>query len=245
MRVGVLARKLGMTQRFLDDGTRLPVTVLTLDGCQVVRTSAAVQDGVVSVQLGFGTVKTSRVSKPLRGYFAKQGVEPKRHLQECLVTAVNAPEQGAVLQADHFIPGQFVDVAGITIGRGFAGPMKRHNFGGLRASHGVSISHRSHGSTGGRQDPGKTFKNKKMAGHMGQVQVTTQNLKVVAVDVDRGLLFVKGCVPGGENTIVYVKDAVKKRQPVKLPAPGSFRLTKSVQVDVPVADVVAGGNDAA
>ncbi|MCA3270193.1 MAG: 50S ribosomal protein L3 [Alphaproteobacteria bacterium] len=241
-RVGSIARKLGMTQRFQADGSRVPVTVLSLEGCQVVATRTVPNRTDIGVQLGLGAVKASRVNKAAKGYFAKQGVEPKQHLKEFRVEVKDAPEVGSIIKADHFVVGQFIDVAGITIGRGFAGAMKRHNFGGLRATHGVSVSHRSHGSTGGRQDPGKVFKGKKMAGHMGQVQVTAQNLVVVATDVERGLVFVHGNVPGCENSIVFIKDSVKKKQKVALPTPGSFSVP-GAEAQQP-ADVVGGGDAA-
>lgn len=210
MRTGLIAKKLGMTRVFTESGDHLPVTVLQVEECQVTQKKTNDTDGYTAVQLGMGKVKPSRVSKPLIGHFAKAKVEPKAYVAEFRVSDANLLEVGAEVKADHFQPGQFIDVAGITIGKGFAGAMKRHNFGGLRASHGVSISHRSHGSTGQRQDPGRVFKNKKMAGHMGQRRRTQQNLKVVQIDVARGLILVHGSVPGAKGSLVSIKDAVKK-----------------------------------
>ena len=223
MRSGVIARKLGMTRLFMEDGRQVPVTVLQLDKCQVVAQRTAERDGYTAVQLGAGTAKAKRVSAPMRGHFAKAEVEPKRKLAEFRVSPDNLIEVGAELSADHYLPGQFVDIAGTTIGKGFQVVMKRHNFGGLRASHGVSISHRSHGSTGQCQDPGKVFKGKKMAGHMGAVRVTTQNLQVVRTDADRGLIMVKGAVPGSKGGWVTVKDAVKKALPDEVARPAALR----------------------
>ena len=188
MRTGLIAQKVGMTRVFGDKGTHVPVTVLKIDGCQVVAARTQERDGYSAVQLGVGTRKVSRTSKPMRGHFAKAQVEPKRKLAEFRVSADNLIDVGLELSAEHFVAGQKVDVTGTSIGKGFQGAMKRHNFGGLRASHGVSVSHRSHGSTGQCQDPGKVFKGKKMAGHMGQATVTTQNLEIVRTDADRGLL---------------------------------------------------------
>src|SRR5690606_19510986 len=190
MRSGVIAKKLGMTRLFLEDGRQVPVTVLSLEGLQVVAQRTPEKDGYAAVQLGAGTAKAKRTSKPMRGHFAKAKVEPKRKLAEFRVSPSNLIDVGEEITADHYFAGQYVDVAGTSIGKGFAGAMKRHNFGGLRASHGTSISHRSHGSTGQCQDPGKVFKGKKMAGHMGAVRVTTQNLQVVRTDPERGLIMV-------------------------------------------------------
>lgn len=223
MRTGVITQKVGMTRLFLEDGRHVPVTVLKLDGCQVVAQRTAEKDGYTAVQLGSGLAKVKRVSKAERTRFAKAEVEPKKKIAEFRVTADNLLAVGDELTAEHFVPGQLVDVSGITIGRGFAGPMKRHNFRGLEASHGVSISHRSHGSTGGRQDPGKTFKNKKMAGHMGQVLVTTQNVEVVRTDAERGLIMIKGAVPGSKGGWVMVRDAAKADLPKDAPKPGAVR----------------------
>lgn len=210
MRTGVIAKKLGMSRIFDADGRSVPVTVLHVDNCQVVQAKTAEKDGYTAVQLGLVDKKPSRVSKALIGHFAKAKVAPKYKLAEFRVSTDNLIEVGASVKADHFVPGQFVDVQGITIGKGFAGAMKRHNFAGLEASHGVSISHRSHGSTGQRQDPGRVFKGKKMAGHMGARQRTQQNLKVVSVDADKGLILIKGSVPGAKGMVVSVADAVKK-----------------------------------
>src|SRR6185295_3833160 len=217
MRTGLIAQKLGMTRIFAEDGSHVPVTVLKVDNCQVVDVRTEDKHGYNAVQLGIGKAKVKNVSKAQRGHFAKAKVEPKRKLAEFRVSKDALLEVGAEISAAHFVPGQFVDVAGITIGKGFQGVMKRWNFGGLEASHGVSISHRSHGSTGGRQDPGRTFKNKKMAGHLGQDRITTLNLEVAAVDADKGLIMVKGAVPGGKNGYVLVRDAVKKERPADAP----------------------------
>jgi len=223
MRSGLIAQKVGMTRVFSDDGNHVPVTVLKVDNCQVVAVRTEETDGYTAVQLGVGTAKVKNVTKPMRGHFAKAKVEPKRKLVEFRVSADALLDIGAELSAAHFVPGQFVDVTGTSIGKGFAGGMKRWNFGGLRATHGVSVSHRSLGSTGNRQDPGKTFKNKKMAGHLGDERVTTLNLKVVQVDGDQGLILVKGAVPGGENGYVLVRDAIKRKAPDGLPFPAGLR----------------------
>ncbi len=223
MRTGLIARKVGMTRLFGEDGAHLPVTVLAVDDCEVVATRSQDKDGYTALQLGVGKAKVKNVTKPMRGHFAKAKVEPKRKLAEFRVSPDAVVAVGSRINVDHFVPGQFVDVAGITVGKGFAGVMKRYNFRGLRASHGVSISHRSHGSTGQRQDPGRTFKNKKMAGHMGQVRATAQNLKVVAIDGPRGLIMVKGAVPGSAGGFVFVTDAVKRALPKEAPFPASFK----------------------
>src|SRR5579862_6769306 len=225
MRSGVIAQKLGMTRVFTDGGEHVPVTVLKLDGCQVVAQRTKEHNGYTAVQLGIGRAKVKNVSKAERGRFAVAKVEPKLKLAEFRVEEETLLPVGAEITADHFVVGQFVDVTGTSKGKGFAGPMKRWNFGGLRASHGVSISHRSHGSTGGRQDPGKTFKNKKMAGHLGVERVTTLNLRVVQTDVERGLILVEGAVPGVKGGWITVRDAVKKRLPDGVPKPGKFKLT--------------------
>lgn len=223
MRSGLIAQKVGMTRIFTEDGTHVPVTVLKVDTCQVVSTRSVDKDGYVAIQLGAGAAKVKNVAKPVRGQFAKAKVEPKKKVAEFRVAPENVLEVGAELSAAHFIPGQFVDIIGTTIGKGFAGVMKRHNFRGLEATHGVSVSHRSHGSTGQRQDPGRVFKGKKMAGHMGDVQVTTQNLKIVSTDADRGLILVKGSVPGAEGSWVLVKDAVKRKLPEGVPFPAALK----------------------
>jgi len=223
MRTGLIAQKLGMTRLFTEDGTHVPVTVLRVDNCQVVAQRTAEKDGYTALQLGVGAAKVKNVTKPNRGHFAKAKVEPKAKLVEFRVSEDALVEIGAEITVGHFVAGQYVDVVGTSIGKGYAGGMKRHNFGGLRATHGVSISHRSLGSTGQRQSPGKTFKNKKMAGHLGAVRVTTQNLQVVAADVARGVLMLKGAVPGSEGGWVLVKDAAKRRAPEGLPFPAALR----------------------
>jgi large subunit ribosomal protein L3 len=224
-RSGLLAQKVGMTRVLQEDGEQVPVTVLRVDQCQVVAVRTAEKDGYTALQLGVGKAKVKNVSKQQRGHFAKAKVEPKKKLVEFRVSADAMLEVGAEISADHFVPGQFVDVVGTSIGKGFAGAMKRWNFSGLEASHGVSISHRSHGSTGNRQDPGKTFKGKKMAGHLGDERVTVQSLRVVSADAARGILMVRGAVPGAEGSYVLVKDAAKKKQPkdVKLPFPAAVK----------------------
>ncbi|HET7882413.1 MAG TPA: 50S ribosomal protein L3 [Acetobacteraceae bacterium] len=221
-RTGLLAKKLGMTRIFRDDGSHVPVTVLHLDGLQVVAQRTAEKDGYDAVQLGWGRAKVKNVSQPNRGHFAKSKVEPKARLAEFRVEGDALLEPGATLSAEHFTVGQFVDVCGTTKGKSFAGAMKRWNFSGLEASHGVSISHRSHGSTGNRQDPGKTFKNKKMAGHLGVERVTTLNLEVAAVDAEKGLLMIKGAVPGAKGGFVLVRDAVKRARPAEAPYPAAL-----------------------
>ncbi len=233
MRSGVIAKKVGMTRLFMEDGKQIPVTVLQLDNLQVVAQRTAEKDGYTAVQLGAGTAKAKRTSKAMRGHFAAAKVEPKRKIVEFRVAEDNLIEVGAEISANHYLDGQFVDVSGTSIGKGFAGAMKRHNFGGLRATHGVSISHRSHGSTGQCQDPGKVFKGKKMAGHMGAAKVTTQNLQVVRTDADRGLVFIKGAVPGSKGGWVTIKDAVKKAAPADLPLPAGIK-TADVAAEAPV-----------
>jgi large subunit ribosomal protein L3 len=223
LRSGVIAKKLGMTRLFLEDGRQVPVTVLQLDGCQVVAQRTLEKDGYSAVQLGAGAAKAKRTTAAMRGHFAKAKVEPKRKIAEFRVSPDNMIGVGEELTADHYFAGQYVDIAGTSIGKGFAGVMKRHNFGGLRASHGVSISHRSHGSTGQCQDPGKVFKGKKMAGHLGAVRVTTQNLQVVRTDSDRGLIMVKGSVPGSKGGWVTIKDAVKKPVPENAVRPAGLK----------------------
>ena len=223
MRTGLLARKLGMTRVFTAEGNHVPVTVLAIDNCQVVAVRTPEKDGYSALQLGVGKAKVKNVSKPQRGHFARAEVEPKARLAEFRVSEDAVVAVGSEITAGHFVAGQRVDVVGTSIGKGFAGAMKRHNFGGLRASHGVSISHRSHGSTGQRQSPGKTFKNKKMAGHLGAERVTVQSLEVISTDPERGLLLLKGAVPGSKGGFVMVKDAVKRRPPDGLPFPASLR----------------------
>jgi large subunit ribosomal protein L3 len=223
MRTGVIAKKLGMARFFDEAGTHVPVTVLSLEGCQVVAQRTQDKDGYVALQLGAGAKKAKNTSKAMRGHFAKAEVEPKRTIMEFRVSEDMLIDVGAELTADHYLPGQKIDITGTTVGKGFQGAMKRWNFGGMRATHGVSVSHRAHGSTGQRQDPGKTFKGKKMAGHLGQETVTTLNLTVWRVDVERGLILVKGAVPGTEGSFVKIRDAVKIAAPKDIPTPGAFR----------------------
>lgn len=226
MRSGVIAQKLGMTRVFTEAGEHVPVTVLKIDQCKVVAHRTVEKNGYTALQLGAGLAKVKNVSRAERGHFAVAKVEPARQLAEFRVSPDNMIDVGAEITADHFIEGQYVDVTGTSIGRGFAGSMKRHNFGGLRASHGVSVSHRSHGSTGQRQDPGKVFKGKKMAGHMGDARVTTQNLKVIKTDSERGLVMVRGAVPGSKGGWVLLRDAVKSAIPENAPKPGAARGAK-------------------
>ena len=243
MRTGVLAKKLGMTRFFDEAGAHVPVTVLSLEGCQVVGHRTADRDGYVALQLGAGKKKVKNTSQPLRGHFAKALVEPKAVVAEFrLADEGELIELGAEITADHYVAGQRVDIQGTTIGKGFQGAIKRWNFGGMRATHGVSVSHRAHGSTGQRQDPGKVFKGKKMAGHLGVETVTTQNLTVVRVDVERGLIMIKGAVPGAEGGYVKVRDAIKRAAPADAPKPGAFRARAfdtvadtSVEVPAPAA----------
>ena len=234
MRTGLIAQKLGMTRRFDENGTHVPVTVLKLDNVQIVAQRTTDTDGYTALQLGWGAAKVKNVSKPMRGHFAKAKVEPKRKLTEFRVADDALVDVGTELSATHFVPGQFVDVCGTSIGKGFAGAMKRHNFKGLRASHGVSVSHRSHGSTGQCQGPGKVFKGKKMAGHMGAAKVTTQNLQVVKTDLDRGLIMIKGAVPGSKGGWVTVKDAVKKPLPDGVPFPAAIKVAEAAADSAPV-----------
>ena len=229
MRSGVIAQKVGMSRIFTEAGEHVPVTVLRLGNCQVVAHRTKDKNGYVAVQLGAGSRKIKNVGKAERGRFAVAKIEPKRELAEFRVDENGLIPVGAEITADHFIVGQFVDVTGTSIGKGFAGPMKRWNFAGLRASHGVSISHRSHGSTGGRQDPGKTFKNKKMAGHLGHERITTQNLRVVSIDAERGLIMLSGSVPGSEGGYVFIKDAAKRKMPKDLPFPAALRKAASAE----------------
>src|SRR5579859_611021 len=223
MRTGVIAKKLGMARFFDEAGTHVPVTVLSLEGCTVVAQRTQDKDGYVALQLGAGAKKPKNTSKAMRGHFAKAEVEPRHELAEFRVSEDMLIDVGAEITADHFLAGQKIDVTGTTVGKGFQGAMKRWNFGGMRATHGVSVSHRAHGSTGQRQDPGKTFKGKKMAGHLGQETVTTLNLTVWRVDVERGLILVKGAVPGTEGDFVKIRDAVKIAAPKDIPTPGAFR----------------------
>lgn len=223
MRTGLIARKVGMTRVFMEDGGHVPVTVLHVDNVQVVAQRTQEKDGYTAVQLGIGQAKVKNVTKAQRGHFAKAKVEPKRKLVEFRVSPENLVDVGAELSAAHFLPGQKVDVTGTSIGKGFAGVLKRWNFGGLRATHGVSVSHRSHGSTGNRQDPGKVFKGKKMAGHMGDRRITTQNLEIVSTDAERNLVMIKGAVPGSDGGYVLIADAVKQPQPKDLPLPAALR----------------------
>ena len=223
LRSGVIAKKVGMTRLFMEDGKQIPVTVLQLDKLQVVAQRTAEKDGYSAVQLGAGSAKAKRTSQAMRGHFAAAKVEPKRKIAEFRVSPENLIGVGEEIIASHYFEGQYVDVSGTSIGKGFQGAMKRWNFGGLRASHGVSISHRSHGSTGQCQDPGKVFKGKKMAGHMGAARVTTQNLQVVKTDADRGLIMVKGAVPGSKGGWVTIKDAVKKATPENVIYPAALK----------------------
>jgi large subunit ribosomal protein L3 len=248
VRTGVIAKKMGMTRLFQDDGRHVPVTVLALENNQVVSHKTADRDGYVAVQLGAGTAKAKNVAKPQRGHFGKAEVEPKARLVEFRVAQDALVDVGAEIAADHFVPGQLVDVSGHTQGKGFQGGMKRWGFGGLRATHGVSVSHRSLGSTGQRQDPGKVFKGKKMAGHMGDKERTQQNLEIVSTDVERGLLFVKGSVPGHKGTWLTVKDSVKVARHVDAPYPASIRTAAATEAananepapaDTPAEDVTA------
>jgi large subunit ribosomal protein L3 len=228
MRSGVIAKKLGMTRLFLEDGKQIPVTVLQLDNLQVVAQRTADRDGYTAVQLGAGLAKAKRTTAAMRGHFAKANVEPKRKIAEFRVTPDCMLDVGEEIIADHYFEGQYVDVSGTSIGKGFQGAMKRHNFGGLRASHGVSVSHRSHGSTGQCQDPGKVFKGKKMAGHMGSARITTQNLQVIKTDSDRGIIMVRGAVPGSKGGWVTIKDAVKKAVSENAIFPAALRSAAAV-----------------
>ncbi|MEO0910001.1 MAG: 50S ribosomal protein L3 [Pseudomonadota bacterium] len=240
MRSGLIAQKLGMTRVYNDAGEQIPVTVLKVDNLQVVAQRTEEKNGYTAVQLGAGLAKVKNTTKPMRGHFAAAKVEPKRKLAEFRVSADNMLDVGVELSAEHFVAGQKVDVTGTSIGKGFAGAMKRHNFGGLRASHGVSISHRSHGSTGQCQDPGKVFKGKKMAGHMGSTRVTTQNLEVVRTDADRGLLLVKGAVPGSKGSWITVRDSIKKGIPSDAPLPAAIKGGAAAPVEEAPAENTEG-----
>jgi large subunit ribosomal protein L3 len=233
MRTGLVGKKVGMTRVFSAEGAHVPVTVLHIEGCQVVAQRTEEKDGYTAVQLGVGRAKANRVSQGMRGHFAKAEVEPKAKLVEFRVSLDGLVDVGAEITTEHFIPGQYVDVTGTSVGKGFAGAMKRHNFGGLRASHGVSVSHRSHGSIGQCQDPGRVFKGKKMAGHMGDVRVTQQSLQIVKTDAARGLILVKGSIPGSAGSWITIKDSVKKAAPEGLPMPAAIR-TAQVEAPAPV-----------
>ncbi|MGR3716922.1 MAG: 50S ribosomal protein L3 [Thermohalobaculum sp.] len=241
MRSGIIAKKLGMTRLFMEDGRQIPVTVLQMENLQVVAQRLPEKDGYTAVQLGAGNARAKNTTQPMRGHFARASVAPKRKLVEFRVAPENMIDVGAEITADHFVSGQYVDVAGTSIGKGFAGAMKRHNFKGLRASHGVSVSHRSLGSTGQCQDPGKVFKGKKMAGHMGAARVTVQNLEVIRTDADRGLIMIKGAVPGSKGGWVTVRDAVKRRAPDGLPTPAAIRAVEAAEAPAPEAPVEAHG----
>ncbi len=245
MRSGVIAQKVGMTRVFTDDGRNIPVTVLKLNNCQVVAHRTKEKDGYTALQLGVGKAKVKRCTKALRGHFATVEVEPKRKVAEFRVSPENLIDVGAEITADHFVAGQYVDVSGISIGKGFAGAIKRHNFGGTRATHGVSAVHRSLGSTGQCQDPGKVFKGKKMAGHMGAERVTTQNLEVVQTDIERGLIMVRGAVPGSKGGWVFLRDATKRKLPEGVPFPGAFRLPEGKVTVAPEIAAAAEGEPAA
>jgi large subunit ribosomal protein L3 len=236
MRTGVIAKKMGMTRLFQDDGRHVPVTVLQLEALQVIARREKDRDGYTAVQLGAGVAKVKNVAKPQRGQFGAAEVEPKAIVHEFRVTEDNLLDVGAEISAEHFVAGQFVDIQGRTQGKGFAGAMKRWGFGGLRATHGVSVSHRSHGSTGNRQDPGKVFKNKKMAGHMGDRNRTQQNLEVVGTDAERGLIFIKGSVPGSKGGWLFVKDAVKLKPHAEAPKPAGLKAANTNTVEAPAAD---------
>ncbi|MEP5528079.1 MAG: 50S ribosomal protein L3 [Paracoccaceae bacterium] len=244
MRSGVIAQKVGMTRIYNDAGEHVPVTVLRLENCQVVAHRTEEKNGYTALQVGAGLAKVKNTVKALRGHFAVAKVEPKRTLAEFRVSSDNLIDVGAEITADHYVEGQFVDVTGNSIGKGFAGAMKRHNFSGLRATHGVSISHRSHGSTGQCQDPGRVFKGKKMAGHMGAARVTTQNLEVVKTDTSRGLIMVKGAVPGSKGGWVTVKDAVKKPFPDQVPFPAALKADAAPVADAPADAAPAEGGEA-
>ncbi len=247
-RTGLIGRKLGMTRLFGEGGAHIPVTVVDVAGNVVVAQRNAERDGYVAVQLGYGVAKPKNVTQPQRGHFAKAEVEPRRRLKEFRVTDDAVVGVGAELAANHFLEGQLVDVVGETIGKGFAGAMKRHGFHGLRASHGVSVSHRSHGSTGNSQDPGRVWKGKKMAGQMGARQRTTQHLEVVRVDVDRGLLMLKGAVPGADGGFLYISDAVRRPMPEGAPVPAALKSAPGPQaapaIEAPATDVQSENGEA-
>lgn len=241
MRTGVVAKKIGMSRYFTEGGLDVPVTLLQVEDCQVVSIKTAKENGYNAVQVGAGKVKVKNVSKSLRGHFAKAKVEPSAKVVEFRVAENALLEPGQQISVDHYVVGQYIDVAGWTQGKGFQGVMKRHNFAGLEASHGVSISHRSHGSTGQRQDPGKVFKNKKMAGHMGTVRATTQNLEIVAIDSENNLLVVCGAIPGSKGSFVLVYDAIKRALPAEAPFPAGIKggAKKEVVAEAPAAEGAA------
>jgi large subunit ribosomal protein L3 len=240
MRSGVIAQKVGMTRVYNDAGEHVPVTVLRMENCQVVAQRTQEKNGYTAVQLGVGLAKVKNTAKAMRGHFATASVEPKAKVAEFRVSPENLIDVGAELTADHFVTGQKVDVTGTSIGKGFQGVIKRHNFGGGRATHGNSVSHRTHGSTGQRQDPGKVFKGKKMAGHMGDVRVTTQNLEVVSTDVERGLILIRGAVPGSKGSWIMVRDAVKVSLPDNAPKPAALRAAAAGKNEAPAAEAAAG-----
>ncbi|QPC87845.1 50S ribosomal protein L3 [Mesorhizobium sp. NBSH29] len=236
MRSGVIAKKVGMTRIYNDAGEHVPVTVLHMENCQVVAQRTQEKNGYTAVQLGVGFAKVKNTTKALRGHFATASVEPKAKVAEFRVSPDNLLDVGAEITADHFVPGQKVDVTGTTIGKGFQGVIKRHHFGGGRATHGNSVSHRTHGSTGQRQDPGKVFKGKKMAGHMGDVRVTTQNVEIVSTDIDRGLILVRGAVPGSKGAWILVRDAAKIALPAAAPKPAGMRAAPQKVEAAPAAE---------
>ncbi len=243
MRSGLIAKKVGMTKVFADNGNHVPVTVLKMEGCEVVSVKNIEKDGYTAVQLGFGEIKEKRVSKPLKGHFAKNKVEAKRKLVEFRVSEDCVLEAGTKLSASHFIQGQYVDVVGTSIGKGFAGVMKKYNFAGLEASHGVSISHRSPGSTGQRQDPGRVFPGKKMPGHMGAKQITKQNLEIVRIDEENDLIMIKGSVPGYAGSVVVIKDAVKKALPKEVPMPAGIKTSAKAAANVEATTSTTEGSE--
>jgi large subunit ribosomal protein L3 len=238
MRSGVIAQKVGMTRVYNDAGEHIPVTVLRMESCHVVAQRTQEKNGYTAVQLGVGLAKVKNTSKAMRGHFATASVEPKTKVAEFRVSPENLIDVGAELTVEHFVAGQKVDVTGTTTGKGFQGVMKRYNFGGGRATHGNSVSHRSHGSTGQRQDPGKVFKGKKMAGHMGATRVTTQNVEIVSTDTDRGLILIRGAVPGTKGAWILVRDAVKSPLPDAAPKPAAIRATG--KSEAPAAEAQAG-----
>lgn len=245
MRTGMIAKKMGMSRIFTEDGGHVPVTVLKVDGNEVVAQRTADLDGYVAVQIGEAPAKAKHLTRAQRGQFAKAGVEPKRKLVEFRVSDDAVLPVGARLSVEHFVAGQMVDIVGTTKGKGFAGSMKRHNFGGMRASHGVSVSHRAHGSTGNSQDPGRVWKGKKMAGHMGDTRVTAQNLKIVATDAEQGLILVQGSIPGAKQGWVLISDAVKAKMPADLPFPAALIEDAKPAVEEAPAEAAAEAPDQA